>query len=114
MTARAPGDWFYPSPRNPRRRHGDFCHHVTRMLAAAGKPGCGGLILRHTFASLLLSSGCPLAELQRYMGHSSIQTTERHYAAFLPPDTSAVHRVDFGLRRAILATIPPADAEHAK
>jgi integrase len=110
----APTDWFYPSPRNRKRRHGDFCHHVTRLLAAAGKPGCGGLILRHTFASLLLSSGCPLAELQRYMGHSSIQTTERHYAAFLPPDTSAVHRVDFGLRRAILATIPTADAEHAK
>jgi integrase len=99
-------DWFYTSPRDPRRRHGDVSDHIVRMLRAAGKPGASAQTLRHTFASMLLSSGCPLAELQKYMGHSSIQTTERHYAAFLPPDTAALHRVDFGMKRGVIATIP--------
>ncbi len=102
----AASDWFYPSPHDTHRRHGDFSHHVVCMLRAAGKSGASAQTLRHTFASMLLSSGCPLAELQKYMGHSSIQTTERHYAAFLPPETAALHRVDFGMERGVIATIP--------
>lgn len=34
--------------------------------------------LRHTYASLLLQAGIPIAEVSRLMGHSSISITERY------------------------------------
>jgi len=39
---------------------------------------------RHAFASLNLTHGVPMAEIQAMLGHSSIMTTE-HYAALLRP-----------------------------
>jgi len=54
-------------------------------------------LLRHTFASFFLSQGGNLAELQHIMGHSSITVTEQSYAAFLPPDISTIHNIDFGV-----------------
>lgn len=54
-------------------------------------------LLRHTFASMFLSSGGNLAELKAYMGHSSIVTTETYYAAFLPAKNATIHNVDFGM-----------------
>jgi site-specific recombinase XerD len=37
--------------------------------------------LRDTFAVGLLSAGVPLEEVARALGHSSVKTTEKHYAA---------------------------------
>ena len=54
-------------------------------------------LLRHTFASMFLSSGGSLAELKAYMGHSSIVTTETHYTAFIPQKNATIHDVDFGM-----------------
>lgn len=39
---------------------------------------------RHTHATLLLSSGTPLPDISRRLGHKSIQTTLKYYAAWLP------------------------------
>lgn len=93
--------FFYPSAGGAHKTAGkawsNFTRRVIRMFADAGVCKGNPLLLRHTFASLVLSSGCSLAELQRYMGHSSITVTERHYAAFLPSDRAGIHQVDFGL-----------------
>ena len=39
---------------------------------------------RHTYASFLMAAGYTLRELMEYMGHSSLQATER-YVKLLPP-----------------------------
>jgi len=39
--------------------------------------------LRDTFAVELLKKGVPLEEVSKALGHSSIRTTERHYAAWI-------------------------------
>jgi len=39
---------------------------------------------RHTYASFLMAAGYTLRELMEYMGHSSLQATER-YMKLLPP-----------------------------
>ena len=36
--------------------------------------------LRHVYGQILKNSGLPMADIQHLMGHSSVSTTERHYA----------------------------------
>ena len=43
--------------------------------------------LRHTFASLLINKGVSIYEVQKLLGHSSIQMTQRY--AHLSPNTLA-------------------------
>lgn len=45
-----------------------------------GSTGRGWHLLRHTFASLGLQHGIRMEEISGFLGHSSIATTERHYA----------------------------------
>lgn len=54
---------------------------------ATGHKGERTHALRHAYASNLLSHGVPVQDLQRSLGHSSIQTTER-YAQLLDPKRS--------------------------
>jgi integrase len=58
---------------------------------------------RHTYASFLMAAGYTLRELMEYMGHSSLQATER-YVKLLPqpadgPD-GAADRLNAYLERA--------------
>jgi integrase len=46
---------------------------------AAGLQPIGLHEARHTYASLLIDAGVPIAKVSRYMGHSSISVTERVY-----------------------------------
>ncbi|HEX5194142.1 MAG TPA: tyrosine-type recombinase/integrase [Solirubrobacteraceae bacterium] len=39
---------------------------------------------QHTYASFLMAAGYTLRELMKYIGHSSLQATER-YVKLLPP-----------------------------
>ena len=39
--------------------------------------------LRKTFATRLLSRGAAITDVQHLLGHSSVKTTERAYAAFV-------------------------------
>jgi integrase len=39
--------------------------------------------LRKTFATRLLSSGAAITEVQHLLGHASVKTTEKAYAAFV-------------------------------
>ena len=56
--------------------------YVRPVFEAAGIP-CGHMVshrLRDTFAVHLLEKGVPMEEVSRMLGHTSIRTTERHYA----------------------------------
>lgn len=45
------------------------------------------VVTRHTFATHLVSAGVPIYAVSRWLGHTSITTTERHYAEFAPHDS---------------------------
>ena len=55
-----------------------------KALAAAGIRYRPPVQLRHTFATLSLTDGVPIESVTEMLGHSSITTTEQHYARFLP------------------------------
>ena len=50
--------------------------------------------LRHTFASLLIQNGEPLAYIKEQLGHSSIKLTADVYGHLVPdPNRQAVNRL---------------------
>lgn len=58
---------------------------VKRYVASAtGHEGERSHALRHAFASTLLTNDVPMTSIQRYLGHSSVRTTEI-YASHLAP-----------------------------
>ena len=51
--------------------------------------------LRHTYASLMLQQGEPVAYVQRQLGHASIQLTVDTYGKWLPMESqAALDRLD--------------------
>jgi integrase len=66
----------------------DLNEIVREASQAAGVPGFTPHMLRHAFASWLAREGVPLPDIQRLMGHSSIQMTAR-YAQWAPADAGA-------------------------
>ena len=60
----------------------DMCKRY--IASCTGFEGARSHACRHAFASLNLTHGVPMAEIQSMLGHSSIMTTE-HYAALLRP-----------------------------
>jgi len=76
------GDYVFP---------GRFGGHKTiqnnRALEAAfrraGVTECSSHNLRKTFATRLLSRGAAITDVQHLLGHASVKTTEKAYAAFV-------------------------------
>ena len=58
--------------------------HWKRALLAAGVRYRNPYQTRHTFASFMLSAGENINWLAKQMGHSSVTTTLKHYARFMP------------------------------
>jgi len=58
-------------------------HDLRRMFRAAGFASGHPHQLRDTFAVSLLKKGVPIEEVSKALGHESIKTTERHYAAWV-------------------------------
>lgn len=56
-------------------------------------PNLGLKALRHTSATLLLAAGAPLKAVSVRLGHESVETTLRFYAAVLPSDQERVRQV---------------------
>jgi integrase len=52
-----------------------------RIIRKAGltRPGQNAHQARHTYSRLALEKGARLEELQKFLGHASIKTTERYY-----------------------------------
>lgn len=59
---------------------------VRRIADNAGLTGAGLHTLRHSHATLLLSSGAPLAAVSKRLGHRDTHTTARIYSHALPSD----------------------------
>ena len=91
---RLPDDYVFPTQAGGVIKN--FGNYVAKLFAFVGVDGSAN-ILRHTFASMFLTGGGALAELKEYMGHSSIQITEKHYAAFIPGKNKTIHSIDFGI-----------------
>lgn len=58
-------------------------HDLRRLFRAAGFPSGHPHQLRDTFAVGLLKKGVPIEEVSKALGHESIKTTEKHYAAWV-------------------------------
>jgi site-specific recombinase XerD len=58
-------------------------HDLRQAFRAAGMPDGHPHQLRDTFAVGLLSAGLPLEEVSKLLGHTSIKTTEKHYAPWV-------------------------------
>jgi integrase len=67
-----------------------FAHNmslaISKVFTKAGVQSDGNLVshrLRDTFACDLLSKGVPIYDVAKLLGHSSVKTTERHYAKWV-------------------------------
>jgi site-specific recombinase XerD len=85
---------LYPSTGNSQELV--FGGHDARQTAAATNSSSQGLAamcsvgthvsshnLRKTFATRLLSRGAAITDVQHLLGHASVKTTEKAYAAFV-------------------------------
>lgn len=59
--------------------------------------------LRHSFGTAMARAGCPMFELAGYMGHASVTTTEKHYAAFAPDEARGAMYADRAFGPAVIS-----------
>jgi integrase len=91
-----------PFMLKPDVKHGrslyryDFRRPLERYMAAQGVPWLTTHILRHTFASLLASSGVSILKIATWLG-DDVATVQKHYAKLLPGDKDI--EMAFGARR---------------
>jgi len=82
--------WLFPAPGGGKWGYSNFRNRVWKT--AVTKTGHEGLRfheLRHTFASLMIASGCHPGVLKALMGHESIKTTLDIYGHLYPDATEA-------------------------
>jgi integrase len=91
----------FPAPEGGIVNLSNFRKRVWRpALEAAGLDYRPLYECRHTFATLCLSAGVPIEWISKQMGHTSIRTTLKHYARFLPAaDARALDALDSFERR---------------
>jgi len=79
--------WLFPGREGALATESDERWHrdlFKQVVSAAKLPGFVPYDLRHTFASLLLSSNVPLLYVSKQLGHAKATTTLDHYAKWLP------------------------------
>jgi hypothetical protein len=76
--------WLFPNDQGNlyEERHVRCVFH--RVLRRANLPSFRVYDLRHSFASLLLSSNVPLLYVSKQLGHANPTTTLRYYARWIP------------------------------
>ena len=77
------GEFVFVNEDGTRLRPGQFHEMLWGAQRRAGLRRIPWHGLRHSFASILVSGGTPLRVVQRWLGHSSITTSER-YAHLAP------------------------------
>lgn len=59
---------------------------MRELRELSGVELAGWQVLRHTFASSLVSAGVSVYKVSKLLGHGSVSTTERHYAHLAPDE----------------------------
>jgi integrase len=84
--------WLFPSLTGTLLEERHVVRAFHRVLERAGLPRFRVYDLRHTFASLLLSSNIPLPYVSQQLGHSKPMITLKYYTRWIP--SGQVHRVN--------------------
>jgi integrase len=85
----------FPSRRGERERH--LLRQLQRVAARAGVEGATLHKFRHTYATRLLEQGADVVTVQRLLGHSDLETTQR----YLNPDAERKRAAVAQLARAL-------------
>lgn len=85
-------EWLFPSLTGTLLDERHVVRAFHRVLEGAGLPRFRVYDLRHTFASLLLSSNVPLPYVSQQLGHSKPMITLKFYTRWIP--SGQVHRVN--------------------
>ena len=67
--------------------------HLTKMIAKKNLPNVTLHGLRHTYASMLINEGIPIAEVSAQLGHASIDITLRTYTHLFTEASTASRRI---------------------
>jgi integrase len=89
--AAAATEYVFPAPR--REGHLDIRATWAAVRGTAGLDDVRLHDLRHSFASILVSSGASLPLIGALLGHSNPTTTSRYAHLFLDPQRAAVEKV---------------------
>jgi integrase len=84
--------WLFPDDKGLLYEERHIRRVFHRVLRQANLPTFRPYDLRHTFASLLLSSAVPLLYVSQQLGHANPTTTLKYYARWIP--TGDQHYVD--------------------
>ena len=76
--------WLFPNNQGRLYEERHLRRVFHRILHRANLPSFRVYDLRHTYASLLLSSGVPLLYVSQQLGHTNPTTTLRYYARWIP------------------------------
>lgn len=76
--------WLCPNDQGKLYEERHLRRVFHRILNRANLPSFRVYDLRHTYASLLLSSGVPLLYVSQQLGHTNPTTTLRYYARWIP------------------------------
>jgi integrase len=76
--------WLFPNDQGRLYEERHLRRVFHRILHRAKLPSFRVYDLRHTYASLLLSSGVPLLYVSQQLGHTNPTTTLRYYAHWIP------------------------------
>ena len=91
VAGRDPNDFVFPAPDGGVLRNGNWRNRVLdRAATEAGLANVTPHALRHTAASLAISSGANVKAVQRMLGHASAAMTLDVYAGLFGDDLDAV------------------------
>ena len=79
---RIDGEYVFPERYKGHKSVKKNCA-LTAAFRRAGLTNVSPHCLRKTFATRLLSRGAAITDVQHLLGHASVKTTERTYAAFI-------------------------------
>lgn len=79
----ANGYYFSPGPSNPKTRAGDWRRRLRWLFRTAKVADGHAHRFRDTLAVRLLQAGVPIDRVSQLLGHTSIKTTEKHYAPWV-------------------------------
>jgi integrase len=85
-------NWLFPSKSGTLLDENNVNRAFQKVLGEAGLPHFRLYDLRHTYASLLLSSNVPLLYVSHQLGHAKPTITLKYYARWIP--SGQVHRVN--------------------